>query len=154
MDAEQRQRYGLRGPGKLELLLRFVAALRARRGLCLLDEANIYTEIDLAPEDPLLVDNLIETYVNRAGMAVAAELEQEGLDANLRVRLEAILLRWCIDQAERAACATLPERDVYELDAASWRALLEGAGAKIHGSRFTDPWHIFMQWTFGARSSS
>ena len=146
LDVEQRYGYGLIGPGKHELLQGFLRCVRSRDGICILNESDIYTELDLPPEDPILMDRLIDSYISRAGMAVAAALAQPGLDSSLKHRLEAILLRWCIDQVELAGTCPRAERDVYELDTPCWKRVLERAEARILSHRFTDDWNLFHQW--------
>ena len=148
LDSNQRKRYGLEGPGKLELLERFLSSVRPGRGICILNESDVYTEIDLAPDDPLLIDRLIDSYITRAAPAVAASLEEPGLDPELGRRLEAILIHWCIGQVETAGTSLRLERDVFELDTPCWLRLLERAGARIISHRFTDDWNLFHQYVF------
>ena len=99
-----------------------------------------------------LIDRLIDSYVTRAGLAVAQTLESPGLDPSLRPRLEAVLLHWCLDQVERAGTCPRAHRDVYELDTLRWRETLERAGAQLISHRFTDDWNLFHQWVLRSPS--
>ncbi|MDP6775723.1 MAG: class I SAM-dependent methyltransferase [Candidatus Latescibacteria bacterium] len=148
LDAEQRYAYGLTGPGKHEILQRILASIQPQDGICILNESDVYTEIDLPPDGPILIDRLIDSYVTRAGLAVAQALESADLDPSLRRRLKAVLLHWCLDQVERAGTCSRADRDVYELDTPRWRTTLERAGAQLISHRFTDDWHLFHQWVF------
>ena len=118
-DTAERQAHGLSGPGKCELLARFVEAVRSQRGRCILNEADVYAEIDRTDLDPAA-----------------------------RQKLETILLYWFVDQPERAGCAPLAARDVYELDVAHWLELLARAGTRVDNYRCTDVWGLFYQYVF------
>lgn len=147
-DAAERQAHALSGPGKCELLACFVEAIRSQRGRCILNEADVYAEIDLPPRNSVLLGNLIDSYVRRAGMALAAEIDRTDLDPAARQKLETILLHWFVDQPERAGCAPLAARDVYELDVAHWLELLARAGTRVDNYRCTDVWGLFYQYVF------
>mgnify|MGYP001197985310 CR=1 FL=1 len=84
----RRLAYAFSGPGKCELLTRFVEAIRPQQGRCILNEADVYAEIDLPPRDPVLLGNLIDSYVRRAGMALATELDRTDLYPAARQTLE------------------------------------------------------------------
>ena len=148
LDAEQRYRYGLSGPGKHEILQRILASVAPRNGICILNESDVYTEVDLPPGDTILIDRLIDSYVSRAGAAVAQMLDRPDLEPSLERRLEAVLLHWCLEQVERAGTCPRADRDVYELDTPMWRTVLERAGAQLVSHRFTDDWNLFHQWVF------
>jgi hypothetical protein len=149
IDTEQRQGYGLSGPGKTEILRRFVAALRARRGIGILNEADVYNEIDLPPNDPTLVDHFIDVYVRRCAMAIVDALGIVAADTSVRQRWEAIVRHWCIAYVAQSAAPTAL-RDVYELDVARWLKLLRRAGATVQAHHHTDPWYLFHQYVFTA----
>lgn len=138
--AEERARHGLEGPGKLEVLQRLREGLVARGGLLLLNEADIFCELELPPGDPVLVDNLIDSYLRRCGRALLAEL-----DAGGDPRLEPILHRWCLEQIARSELP-VAERDVYELDVPRWERLLERAGFRVVSRASTDRWGLFFQY--------
>ena len=146
-DARQRKNAGMDGNGKFEILQQLVAAVRLRRGLCLLNEADVYNEIDLVSGEPTLVEHFIDVYVRRAAIAVATALEQHSLPASLRQRWEIILLHWCLDQID-LAFAPLEQRDVYELDVSRWLEVLQRANAHVLQHRYTDEWYLFHQYAF------
>lgn len=146
-DAAQRAEFGMNGAGKLEIVQRFVAALRPRSGIGILNEADCYNEIDLAPADAVLVDHFLDVYVRRTARAIASAIDDAPPDSPLSRRWEAILRQWCLDQIDYAY-APREARDVYELDAASWLALLRAAGATQTEHRYTDPWNLFVQYLF------
>jgi len=152
-DTAERQAHQLTGPGKCEVLRDFVEAVRARRGLCILNEADVYAEIDLPPGNPALINNLIGSYIHRAAMALATEVESSERNPDLRRKLETILLHWLVDQPERAGSASLDKRDVYELDVPNWLELLARAGAHVHQCRCTDEWGLFHQYVFSPTRS-
>ncbi len=149
LDRNQRSLFQMDGPGKRETLQRCVQAVRTRRGICLLNEADVYNEIDLEPNDPALLEHFIDVYVRRAAMAVATALEQSTIDISLRQRWEIILRHWCLDQVD-LALVSREERDVYELDVAHWLQLLRQAGARVLSHAYTDEWYLFHQYVFTA----
>ncbi|MCB9741410.1 MAG: class I SAM-dependent methyltransferase [Alphaproteobacteria bacterium] len=145
-DAAERARHGLTGPGKLEVLRRFRDALAHRRGLLLLNEADVYCDLQLAPGDPLLADHLADSYLRRCGRALLEEIEaREAAGDPLVPRLEAILHRWCLDQL-RMADVPRAARDVYELDVFRWLELLEAAGFEVVERGFTDAHGLFHRY--------
>jgi hypothetical protein len=147
IDAQERLRHGLTGPGKREVLARLVAVLRAWKGLGILNEADVYHDLSLSPGDPLLVEPLMDSYVRRGATMVAAELAQPDLEESLRQRWELILHHWFIDQIDKAQVSAT-ERDVYELDAPRWLQLLSQVGASVQSHRYTDDWHAVVQYVF------
>ena len=147
IDAQQRREFGLQGPGKLEILQRCVQALQPRQGIGLLNEADIYNEIDLAPGDAVLVDHFIDVYVRRAALAIAFALGQSPADGSLAQRWSVILENWCLAEIDNAFFPR-EKRDVYELDVPHWLHLLEHAGAKVLSHRYTDEWNLFHQYVF------
>ena len=149
LDRDQRSLFQMDGPGKREILQRCVQAVQTRRGLCLLNEADVYNEIDLEPSDPTLIEHFIDVYVRRAAMSVATALEQSAIDISLKQRWEIILLHWCLDQVD-LALSSREERDVYELDVAHWLQLLRQAGAQVLSHTYTDEWYLFHQYVFAA----
>lgn len=108
----------------------------------MLNEADIYNEIDLPPGDPVLVDHFIDVYVRRAARAIAYAITHSDGDAQLRQSWDVIMRQWCLDQVDNAY---LPrdQRDVYEVDAARWIGLLHLAGAQHVTHRYTDEWNLF-----------
>jgi methyltransferase family protein len=145
--AAQRVAYGMTGDGKLEILQRFVKALRPRNGIGLLNEADVYNEIDLAPGDDVLVDHFLDVYVRRTARAVASAIAAAPPSWPLTPRWEAILRHWCLDQVDYAFVAR-EARDVYELDVATWVDLLRAADARDVEHRYTDQWNLFVQYVF------
>lgn len=139
-DAAERAAHGLDGPGKREILAGFARALEARSGLAIVNEADVYCDIGLAPGDPILRERLIDSYVRRCAVALLDDLE-----ASPDPRLQAIIQRWCLDQI---AVADLPlaERDVYELDVPRWLALFERAGLGVEHRGFTDDHGLFCRY--------
>jgi len=147
MNTAQRRAFGLDGDGKKEILQRVVAAIRDRHGIAILNEADCYNEIDLAPGDPVLVDHFIDVYIRRAARGIAAALEMPGADPELRQAWELILKHWCIDQVA-LALSPRDQRDVYELDVVHWLSLLADVGAEVTTHCYTDTLHLFQQYVF------
>ena len=145
--AAQRAAFGMSGDGKLEILRRVVAAVRSRSGIGILNEADCYNDIALSPGDETLVDHFLDVYVRRAACAVAHAIDSAPADFTLTEAWEAILLHWCIEQVDYAF-RSRDERDVYELDVASWVRLLGDAGATDVTHRYTDTWNLFVQYLF------
>ena len=133
-DADERQRFGLDGVGKREVLTTFRDCIRPRGGGLLLNEADIYCEIDLPPGDPVLADRLFDSYVRRTARALCREIRAGRGDVS---RLACIVHRWCLQQVGLADAA-LEDRDVYELDVPQWLALLQRSGLSVIDRRFTD----------------
>ncbi len=136
----ERASHGLTGPGKQEVLERLRRGLVERDGLLVLNEANVFCELELAPGDPVLIDNLLDSYLRRCGRALLAEL-----DAGGDPRLEAILHLWCLEQVGRGQLP-LAERDVYELDVPRWERLLQRSGFRVESRVCTDRWGLFFQY--------
>lgn len=145
--ATQRGRYGMAGDGKVEILQRLVEALRPRSGIGILNEADCYNDIALPPGDETLVDHFLDVYVRRAARAVGLAIDSAPEECTLTEAWEAILHHWCLEQIDHAFVPR-EERDVYELDVASWVRLLEDAGATDITHRYTDPWNLFVQYLF------
>ena len=146
-DAEQRATFGLAGDGKTEILDRFLTAIRMRDGVGILNEADCYNEIDLAPGDPALVDSFIDAYVRRTARAVADALAHQDDAAESARAWQLILRHWCLDEVDHAFLPRA-DRDVYELDVASWLDLLTRVGARNVGHTYTDQWNLFVQYVF------
>lgn len=141
-DADERALHGLDGPGKLEVLRRMHSALRG--GLLLLNEADVHCDLALAPGTDALRDHVIDSYLRRAARALLADIEGCD-DADLRARLAAVVQHWCLDQLQVVE-AQVADRDVYELDVAHWLELLAAAGFRSVQHRYTDAWHLFVQY--------
>ena len=135
-DADERAKVGMSGPGKLEVLRGFREAL-SPEGLFVLNEANVYCDVGLAPGDDVLVENMLDSYVRRCAYALLDEIDDE--------RVEAIVHLWCLEQV-RLSRVPIAERDVYELDVPRWLTLLGGAGFQVRSRRCTDPYGLFWQY--------
>ncbi|WP_235623986.1 class I SAM-dependent methyltransferase [Mycolicibacterium goodii] len=146
-NAAQRAAYALGGDGKVEILRRVVEALRPRSGIGVLNEADCYNDIALPPGDETLVDHFLDVYVRRAARAVAQAIDSAPTEFALTEAWEAILRHWCLEQVDYAFVGR-EERDVYELDVASWERLLREAGADDITHRYTDAWNLFVQYLF------
>lgn len=148
-DAAERARVGLAGPGKREVLEAFRDAVRPRDGVVLLDEADIYCDVGLLPGDAVLRDRLVDSYVRRFAASLAHDLEtRTDVDDAVRARWRAIVRDWALGQVA-AADVPVGERDVYELDVASWERLLAAAGLTVRARRPTDDWMLFFQYVCG-----
>ncbi|MCP4808952.1 MAG: class I SAM-dependent methyltransferase [Proteobacteria bacterium] len=125
---------------------RVLAAIRAAvpDGLFVLNEANVHCEDTLAAGDPVLRDNLIDSYVRRCAHALVDEIDARP-GAARNTRLAGIVHLWCLEQVALAD-APVEDRDVYELDVARWERLLVDAGFSIQGRRCTDPYGLFFQY--------
>ncbi len=131
----------------IKFLQRRIQALRPRQGIGLLNEADVYNEIDLASGDAVLVEHFIDVYVRRAALAIAFALEQLPSDRSLAQRWSVILEKWCLAELDNAFFSR-EKRDVYELDVPHWLHLLEQAGAKVLSHHYTDEWNLFHQYIF------
>jgi hypothetical protein len=149
VDAEQRAAHGLQGPGKVEVLERFRSALAPRDGLGLLLEADIDCELDLAPGDPALRDNVFDSYVRRCARSIVEADLPRPVAPDLHARWEALLRHWFLGQLA-VADAPVAERDVYELTVDRWLAVLQRAGLTVRRHGFTDPWKLFCLYELGA----
>ena len=137
---EERLRHGLSGPGKIEIL----RAMAQSADRVILNEANVHCELDLAPGDPVLRDNLLDSYVRRCGHALLDQIEADP-DSPFVARWRHVLHRWCLDQVSLAEVPR-QERDVYELDVARWEECFEAAGLRRVTRRFTDDYGLFVQY--------
>ncbi len=150
-DRAQRASVGLAGNGKLEALEHLRGALALRDGWMVLNEADIYCDLGLAPGDPLLIDRLLDSYVRRCAVAIVDDLRtRTDADAALKARWLQILRDWSLAQVQLAGNASYAARDVYELDVVSWLALLDRAGLAVESRRFTDRWMLFHQYVLTA----
>ena len=147
LDVAQRRAFGLDGDGKSEILRRCLSALRRRQGVGILNEADCYNEIDLAPSDPVLVDRFIDAYVRRCARAIAHAMGDSEIDSTQRQAWTLILKHWCLDQTQNAFVSR-EQRDVYELDAAHWLGLFAEIGAEGVTHRYTDDWNLFQQYLY------
>lgn len=144
VDGRQRALHGLGGPGKAEVLARFARALTPRRGLLLLNEADVDCELDLRPGDPTLRHHLADSYVRRCASALLDAIDASD-DPSLRRRWWAIVRRWCLDQLDLAHVPAA-QRDVYELSVPRWLGLLHAAGLSVRDHRFTDDRALFHRY--------
>jgi len=149
-DTEDRARVGLSGPGKHEALTMLAAALRARRGTLLVNEADIYCDVGLAPGDPLLAERLVDSYVRRFALSILDDLATRAEDEAVRGRWAAIVRDWSLGQIAMADAAW-EARDVYELDVPSWLARFADAGLTVARRGFTDRWMLFHQYVLHPR---
>ncbi len=84
VDVAQRRAFDLDGDGKREILRRALAAIRQRHGVGILNEADCYNEIDLAPSDPVLVERFLDAYVRRCARVIAHALDDSDVDSTKR----------------------------------------------------------------------
>lgn len=144
-DAARRRRWGMEGPGKAELLAGFADALRARGGLLVLNEADVYCDLGLPPGDPVLAERIVDSYVRRCARGLIAAIRDPEVPPALADRWAVIVRRWCVDQLDVVGAAAAA-RDVYELDVPRWLDLLDAAGFDVLVHRFTDRWSLFHQY--------
>ncbi|MEZ4316751.1 MAG: class I SAM-dependent methyltransferase [Myxococcota bacterium] len=146
-DAEQRRAHGLEGPGKLEVLRAFGAALEPREGLGFLVEADVDCDLDLPPGSPELADNILDSYLRRCGRAILEDLADPAQPESMRARWRGLLRYWFLEQL---AVAELPvaERDVYELTVPRWKALVSDAGLTLDAHRCLDDHALFQLYRF------
>jgi hypothetical protein len=146
-DASQRAAYGMTGPGKTEVLERFGDALRAKRGLGVLVEADVDCDLEFPPGDPLLTDHIFDSYVRRCARSILEDLQSRQAPAELQARWRGLLRHWFLGQI---AVADLPreQRDVYELTVPNWMALLHHAGLNVREHAFTDDLPLFHRYIF------
>ena len=137
---------GINSVGKSEIIKRFLQSIRCRNGICIINESDIYTDIDLAPHDPVLIHRLIDSYIKRAGKSVAMKIDDPAVPITVRKKLELVMIHWLIDQVEIAGQSPLSKRDIYELDTIHWLELFQRVGANIINHGFTDKWHLFHQY--------
>lgn len=142
--AAERASVGMAGNGKLEILRACRAAIQPRTGLFLLSEADVFCDVSLAPNDPVLTERLVDSYVRRFALSVAHDAVAAD-NLGLAAQLVSIVRDWGLAQVA-AAGAALVDRDVYELDVSNWIELLESAGFRIEERRFTDEWNLFCHY--------
>lgn len=146
IDTNERSQHGLTGPGKLEILQRIAQSLKPRLGLGILNESDMYCDLQLSPGDPILKDHLLEAYVRRVGFSLL--LDAEALDEdpnNLIPRWYAIIHKWCLGQLLKAQ-VSLAERDVYELNLLGWLEVLNRAGLTVTEYHCTDNFGLFYSY--------
>jgi hypothetical protein len=148
-DAACRARVGLGGRGKREALLGLHAALAPREGTLLVNEADIYCDLGLAPGDPLLAERLVDSYVRRFAVSLLHDLAHTPAPEDVRRRWAAIVRDWALGQVAMAE-ASWEGRDVYELDVVAWLGLFADTGFVVRRRGFTDPWMLFHQYVLGA----
>ncbi len=150
-DADERRQYGLEGPGKLEVLERFGAALLPRHGEALLVEADVDCELDLPPGDPQLRDNIFDSYVRRCACSILQDLRDSSPPEPLAAAWRSLLQHWFLEQL-RVADLPRQDRDVYELTRARWEALLHRAGMELLEVTPVDAWSLFVLYRFRPRA--
>ncbi|MFN7144852.1 MAG: methyltransferase domain-containing protein [Myxococcota bacterium] len=144
-DAADRARVGLSGPGKREVLASFRDAVRTRGGTVIVNEADVYCDLGLAPGDPLLAERLVDSYVRRFAVSLLHDLATRDEPDDVRVRWAAIVRDWALGQIA-VADAAWADRDVYERDVVSWLALFAEAGLAVRSRQATDRWMLFHQY--------
>lgn len=145
-DAAERARVGLDGPGKAEALAHIRAALAAKGGTLVVNEADVYCDLGLPPGDALLRERLCDSYVRRFAVAILDDIARRGdVDDGVRRRWRAMVREWALAQL-RVADLPYAARDVYELDVPSWLRRFEASGFRVVSRRFTDPWLLFHQY--------
>lgn len=145
-DRDQRARHGMGGPGKREVLECLARCLAERRGLLLLNEADVTCDLELPPHDPILVDRILDSYVRRTVHSLLDDLEErQDVGESTRTRWRAIARRWCLDQVD-VARVPVEQRDVYELSVPQWLDLLGAAGFQVLERGFTDDYGLFCQY--------
>lgn len=144
-DAAERAAVGLSGPGKREVLEAFRGAV-AGGGRVLLNEADVYCDVGLAPGDALLRERLVDSYVRRFALSLLDDVDRrDDVDDDVRARWLRVVRAWALGQIA-VADAPVADRDVYELDVPSWLRLVAAAGLRVESRRFTDPWMLFHQY--------
>jgi hypothetical protein len=138
--AAERARWGMQGPGKVEIL----RAMGRAADRIVLNEASIHCELDLAPGDPVLRDNMMDSYIRRCGHALLDQIEANP-DSPFVARWRHIIHRWCLDQVAMAEVSRA-ERDVYELDVPRWLECFEQAGLRVLSRKCTDDYGLFWQY--------
>ena len=149
-DAADRAVHGLSGIGKTEILAGFGAALRERGGVGFLVEANVDCDLDLAPGELELADNIFDSYMRRCGRSILEDVrraEAAGSDADVLPRWRGLLRYWFLEQL---AVVDVPfaDRDVYELTVPRWVALIERAGLVLDDVRGVDAHRLFHLYRF------
>ncbi len=148
-DAVDRARVGLDGVGKHEILVSLRGAVAPRDGRVLVNEADVYCDLGLAPGDPLLAERLMDSYVRRFAVSILDDLATRDEPPAVRDRWAAIVRDWGLGQL---AMTDVPyaDRDVYELDVQSWLARFDAAGLAVLTRRCTDRWMLFHQYLLAA----
>ncbi len=147
-DAAERAAHGLSGPGKLETLIAFGQALKARSGIGILNEANMMCDLSTPPGDQVTRENVFDSYVRRCAPGVISDIRgRSDADEDLRARWRAMLRHWFLEQV-RVADLPLADRDVYELPVGRWMALMGRADLLVRSNRCTDDYELFWQYVF------
>jgi hypothetical protein len=149
-DAAERASVGLTGPGKHEALAALRGALAARRGLLLVNEADVFCDLALAPGDPLLAERLVDSYVRRFAVSLRddARAALDAGDPHRAARLVDVARAWAFGQID-AADVPYAQRDVYELDVVSWLRAFERAELRVRTRTCTDRYGLFYQYVMG-----
>jgi len=142
----ENKKYGVESFGKQDIIEKFLKSIRPKNGILILNESDIYTDIKLKPRTPFLYQKLVDSYIRRACKAIIYTMEAEGTSEDLYQKLEKVIIKWSLEQIERAGNASLQERDVYELDAIHWLDLFENAKAEIVSHKNSDEWNLFHQY--------
>ena len=140
-DAAERAAYGLEGPGKQEVLEAIGRCLRPRDGFALLMEASVHCELDLAPGDPVLRDNLLDSYVRRCTRSILLDVESEP-DKALLHAYRGLIRHWFLGQVAMADLPR-PKRDVYELRVDQWLDVIARSGLHTSLPRCVDDHALF-----------
>jgi len=142
----ENKKYDINSLGKLDILNKFLNSVRAKNGIIILNESDVYTDIKLKPRAPFLFQRLVDSYIRRACKAIIYTMETEDISEDLFNKLEQVIIKWSLEQIERAGNASLQERDVYELDSIHWLELFEMAKAEVVSHKNSDEWNLFHQY--------
>jgi hypothetical protein len=149
-DTADRALHGLSGVGKTEILAGFGEALRGRSGTGFLVEADVDCDLDLGPSDPVLADNIFDSYMRRCGRSILEDVrraESDGTDDDVLPRWRGLLRYWFLEQLA-VVDAPIADRDVYELTVPRWTALFEQAGLQLEDARGVDAHRLFHLYRF------
>jgi hypothetical protein len=150
-DAAERASVGLTGPGKHEALAALRGTLAARRGLLLVNEADVFCDLALAPGDPLLAERLVDSYVRRFAVSLRDDAcaALDAGDPQRAARLVDVARAWAFGQIH-VADVPYAQRDVYELDVVSWLRAFDRAGLVVRTRVCTDRYGLFQQYVVEA----
>ena len=143
--AADKQRVGLHGPGKLEILKAVRESVASTNGIVVVNEGDVYADIDLAPGDCSLVNNFIDGYVRRFALSILDDIEERKPDEVLRNRWLTLMKKWSFEQVDQGR-KPWGERDVYELDVARWMKLFNDSGFRVEQHGYLDEYLLFHQY--------
>jgi len=155
IDVSKRTQYGFEATkGKLEVLQMCYASLVARNGICIVNENDLDTELDLEPNSMVLRNNFFDASIRRLAMGMCDEILSRADQVSLALirQWKLLLGEWGV-KFMRNADREVTHRHVYGLSVARWLQLFNRSGFFVESYRFTDNYCYLVQFVLKTQAA-